>query len=203
MPDKEKDQEPERFNYYSDWKIKVLHCNKCGWEGTFEKGYVEPFDEGMECTCPRCEWQVAPILAMVLYPTDAETEANWDKISEAEKEEHIRHKRLRERWKETILKATSQLPDIDGDNLIFTWDFTIEGNDRWNIIHYKEKVIWKEIAIYESAERFSMVAEILQKKYGPRIADLVPTDASYTWLYGDSLRSEYKVEEARRKLKKP
>jgi len=37
--------EPERFHYYSDWKTKALHCRKCGWEGTFEKGYVEYFDE--------------------------------------------------------------------------------------------------------------------------------------------------------------
>lgn len=46
-------------------------------------------------------------------------------------------------------------------------------------------------------ERFFKVLEILLGKSGPRMHDLVPTRASWLYLYGDSMSASDKVDAVR------
>lgn len=52
------------FRYSDNWKLAVLHCPKCGWKGTFEKGIVEYYRDLMDSSCPVCD----KMLAVVWYP---------------------------------------------------------------------------------------------------------------------------------------
>jgi hypothetical protein len=44
------------------------------------------------------------------------------------------------------------------------------------------------------------VAEILRRRYGSASNDLVPTDSSSDWLYGDHILNANHVEEARKRI---
>jgi hypothetical protein len=72
--------------------------------------------------------------------------------------------------------------------------------DLRTVICYKESVIFSEPAIYEGFDRFAEVARILKSKYGSRLKDLVPTEASGTYLYGDTFRAFSVVDRVRAEL---
>ena len=175
----------EQFNYYDDWKTAILHCD-CGWTGTFEEGLVSYYRELMDSSCPVCyEAFSGSILAIVSYPTLEESEANRKKMSESEKEELDKCKQYLDAWEATCLKSEEELPGIAGQSLTLTWDFLEEGSDRFTVIKHREQEIWRELAGWESKRRFKEVVNILKKKYGSRLSDVVPTPQSELYLYGD------------------
>ena len=63
--------------------------------------------------------------------------------------------------------------------------------------------MWRELALWEGIERFEEVAMILRARYGSRLHDLVPTEASHLYLYGDKLSARGAVEHIRKKLREP
>jgi len=79
--------EEKRFKYFDNWKTEILTCPKCGWKGIFEEGEVEYHGVLMDSSCPDCDWLSSPMLAIVRYPSMQETEANWDKLNDDEKQE--------------------------------------------------------------------------------------------------------------------
>ncbi len=151
----------------------------------------------MDSSCPNCDWLSAPMLAIVSYPTIEEYEANWDKLSEAEKQSVERRKQIIAAWDATWLKSEEQLPDLEGNSLTLTWDGMAVGPDRFTVIKDGETEIWREVACYGGKERFKDVADILKKKYGSRLLDLVPTGRSETYLYGDDWNAVDFVESIR------
>ena len=76
---------------------------------------------------------------------------------------------------------------MEGLSLIFSWDFLEGTPDHFTVIKHGEREIWREIAFWEGSERFAEVVNILKKKYGSRLADVVPTLQSELYLYGDDL----------------
>ncbi len=62
-------------------------------------------------------------------------------------------------------------------------------------------IVWKERAVHEGGERFVDIVDILKRKYGDRLVDMVPTDASGGYLYGDNLVSVDLVDTARASLR--
>jgi hypothetical protein len=60
--------------------------------------------------------------------------------------------------------------------------------------------IWREIVYYEGKRRYFEVAAILRQKYGERLRDLRPTEASYTYLFGDDLSASSEIDSFRRRL---
>ncbi len=194
-------QMAKRFGYYDNWKSAILHCPRCGWKGTFEEGSVEYHREWMDTSCPACDWLSAPILAIVSYPTHGESEANWDKLSQQEKDEVETHKRFLASWEESSLKSEAELPELEGSSLILTWDFEEHGSSSFVVIRHGEREIWREVALYEGFERFEEIVKILMEKYGTRLADVVPTPASEYYLYGDVMRAPDAVKAVRKSIK--
>ncbi|GAB4202456.1 MAG: hypothetical protein OHK0022_25690 [Roseiflexaceae bacterium] len=94
------------------------------------------------------------------------------------------------------LRSPEQLPAIEGDELVFTWD----QHDADSIISCGERLIWREQTGWEVYERFEEIAVILQRKYGARLKDLVPTPGSKWALFGDSSRASGQVAAARAQL---
>lgn len=191
----------KHFGYYENWRTHPLTCPKCGWTGSFEQGSMEHHKALMDSSCPMCSWEDAPMLAIVRFPTMAETEANIDRLSDEEKADYLERKRFLVRLEETSLKSPDDLPDLSAAEIRLSWDFhEDEDQESWTILRHGEQIVWQELAVYEGAERFVEVLEILKRKYGERLVDVVPTDASEVFLYGDRLRFVGMVETARTQL---
>ena len=62
------------FAYDDDWKTEMLECPVCHWRGTFEEGAVEYYEALMDCSCPKCNWSTAPMLAIVAYTQHKNTD---------------------------------------------------------------------------------------------------------------------------------
>jgi len=183
-----------RFNYFDDYKSPILECPKCDWRGTFEQGSVEYYAELMDTSCPKCDVIGAPMLAIVSYPTLEEARANIDRPGIREWVERI--DRGFDEFEAQKLREPGQLPEIDERSFTLVWDFEAgEGSAMSHtLIKHRDTVIFTEPARYEEYRRFGEVAEILKGKYGDRIHDLVPTEKSDWWLYGDSAEGEAFVE---------
>ena len=68
------------------------------------------------------------------------------------------------------------------------------------LIKYGDTIIFREPVVFEGYERFIEVAQVLRSRYGAALHDLVPTDRSSTYLYGDCLSSPRTVDEARERI---
>ena len=190
------------FGYYDDWKTAILTCSKCGWSGTFEQGDVEHYEELMDSSCPACKWPDAPMLAIVSYPTTEESKANWDKLSDEEKAGVARRKHFLAEVEKTSLKSPSELPDLSATEIRLSWDLREDAEGKsWTDIRHADQILWSERAVYEGAERFAEVVGILRRKYGSRLLDVVPTQASESYLYGDDLSAISTVEKTRAGLR--
>ncbi len=188
------------FGYYDDWKSAVLECPRCGWKGTFDQGSVDYYDERMDSSCPRCDGLDAPMLAIVSYPTAEESRANWGKLSDEERRHVAKIERFQADFAARKLRDPSQLPTIASPSFILHWDFAGAEPYCETLIKHGETIIFREPAVYQGYERFIEVAKILRDRYGSALCDLIPTDRSATYLYGDRLPSPQIVAEARRKI---
>jgi hypothetical protein len=143
------------------------------------------------------------MLAIVSYPTIAESEANLDKLSDEEKASLAERKQVLAEVDKTSLKSPDELPDLTGSGIVLTWDFREDRDGQsWTDIRHGERILWSERAVYEGAERFVEVVDILKRRYGDRVVDLVPSDASGIYLYGDHISSIGMVDGARASLRK-
>lgn len=166
-------------DYYGKWKEDSYVCDKCGWKGRGEEGAQgEMFSELFEIECPSCGRR----LDVVLYPTIEESRANWEKVSDADKAMIEAREQFIKESESRCLESPGELPDVEGDNLIFVWDQQ-KGD---TVISYGKEIIWREPAFYEGYSRFEEVAEILKKKYGAKLKDLTPAERSQNYLLGDS-----------------
>ncbi len=84
-------------------------------------------------------------------------------------------------YREKCLSSTDQLPTLPDGEITLTWDMEQDLTQ----IRNGESVIWSEPVVYEGFDRFEQIAHILKDKYGNRLKDLVPTDRSKLFLYGD------------------
>lgn len=91
-----------------------------------------------------------------------------------------------------------QLPELEGETLILTWD-QIEAD---SIILQGDSIIWREKTGWEVYDRFEEIAIILKHKYGKRLVDIVPTPRSFYALYGDSTAASFHVTHVRESLSK-
>lgn len=189
------------FNYFDDaWKTEILECPKCHWLGTFNEASVEYHDELMDSSCPKCDVFKTPMLAIVNYPTLEELRANQDKPGIREYVERIDDGF--DKFEREKLREPEQLPEIDEESFTLTWDFDNSvGDDERTLIKHRDTVIFSEPARWEEYERFHQIAEILKQKYGERISDLIPTERSEMWLYGDRWTAPEYVESVREKLR--
>ena len=184
----------KQFTYDEDWKSAELTCPICGWKGTFEQGDAEYYDELLDCSCPKCSFLTAPILAIVSYYSK--------KAPDSEKQIQNEAQKLKNEWEASTLKSIEQLPDLPEPNLKFAWDWIRDDSNRsYTIIRNGDKEIWREPACYEGYERFREIAHILKQKYGDHIVDLVPSSASETYLLGDDLTASKQITEVRNALR--
>ena len=187
--------------HFDPWREEPLVC-ACGWKGNGgELVQGELFRELYEMDCPVCG---EPRL-IVSLPTIEEAAAHKDQMSGPERELFEKSEAFHERQERGRLVSPDQLPDIEGtDSFVLHWDMNWNVPDafsRTNQIRHGQRVIWEELALYESYPRFAEVARILKSKYGDRLRDLVPTESSETYLWGDRLYAPSFTDEIRQSLR--
>ena len=182
-------------------KTEILECGYCGWKGTFEQGVIEFFEYCIDCRCPECggDDDGPNILAVTSYPTLQQARASSDpdvqKIA-------LAVDAFQAEFDAEKLEDPNQLPEIEANRFTLSWDCMEDplSKNLRTVICYKDSVIFSEPAVYEGFERFAEVARILKSRYGRRLKDLVPTEASGTYLYGDTYRSFSVVKGVRAEL---
>lgn len=178
------------FACYEYDETAEITCPACGWKGSGSAAEMEPYRELFDLSCPKC----GQMLVIVSYPTVEETKeaaAAGNPKAMAELDSALEVEARWNRVAELELKLDSELPEVSGDRLLFEWDFEgdearLEG-DVWTIIRCGDVQVWRELALYEGADRFRAVKEILKARYGDRFVSLTPTEASKLYLYGDRL----------------
>lgn len=98
--------------------------------------------------------------------------------------------------KTLLLACATQLPELEGETLILTWD-QIEAD---SLILQGDSIIWREKTGWQVYDRFEEIAIILKQKYGKRLIDIVPTPRSLYALYGDSTAASFHVTSVRESL---
>ena len=193
----------KQVNYYDYESGRTISCD-CGWSGKCAEGSQEDYRELFDVSCPVCD----QMLLIVPYPTHEETRA-VAATDNPEAELNLVMVEQREaffaRAEEHELTEASELPDLEGDELVIEWDFEEPAEnaghrDKWTILRHGDRVIWREFAFYEGYERFGEVLVILRTRYGERLVDLRPTEDSYNYLCGDVLRAGGMVRSLRKSL---
>lgn len=196
------------FGYYDDWKTARLTCDGCGWEGTFEEGLVEEYDQLMDCACPNCGGAYRKILAIVSFPTLAESRKNWEKLPDIEKDYVVTLEEIREVARSTRPLTVDNLPDIPDEKITLIWELEEDERGIFFTVIKTQSVsdtsteIHREVACWEGFTRFEQVARILRQKYGTRLADIVPTPAGDAFLCGDNHNAHDHVTKVRDSIRK-
>lgn len=94
-------------------------------------------------------------LLIVSYPTLAESRTNWSKLSEGERAEVEAIELFNRRFEATRLKAPSQLPEIEGNDIVLEWDFADTSpaqagggaSSRETVIRHGKFEVWREPAL--------------------------------------------------------
>ncbi len=192
------------MQYWDHDADAAVTCPSCGWAGP-SRGLGDLHDDFFDVTCPTCD----TMLLIVNYPTLAETQAAaaagnrraQDGLADIEEKDRA-HREWKRRVSETMLRATSALPNLDGDQLVIDWDFEEHDNDQWTILRHGGVEIWREVAFWDGIGRFAEVAEILRARYGTRPIELRPTPASELWLWGDKLHAPHTVDDINAKRRR-
>ena len=92
-----------------------------------------------------------------------------------------------------------------------TWDWEDAGRDwedvvrgewgDWYVLRWGDEVLWREPAFWEDYETFLTVADVLRRKYGPRLKDVVPSGSAESNMWADRLSAPSWIEEARRRVR--
>lgn len=179
------------FNWFDNWKTESIACSKCGWQGAIDMDSTGEFDQLLDFRCPKCD----EMLAIISFPTPDEVREHRDELSAEEQGFYARQMELDAEFEKNHLESPDQLPAITADHLVLVWDieFNSQGESAgptYTTIKHEGQVIWRERAYYECVARFNEVVKILRQKYGDRLKALIPTSASHTYLYGDSISAQ-------------
>ena len=183
-------------NFYEYDRDATITCPACGWSGTCSAN--ENFTwELVDVCCGSCD----KMLLIVPHPTHEQTRkaaAEGNEKAKADIQLVEEREAFFARAKEHSLTSASQLPDLEGDDVVIEWDFDdkerAEGKNSWTVLRHQGQEIWREVAFYEGINRFEEVLWILREKYGTRMAELRPTQASITYLCGDDLGASSRID---------
>jgi len=181
------------MNHYYEYKKESFKCSECGWTGKGAKTEIgEIFESVFEIDCPKCGNKVGS----VMYPTEKEMLKYG---TEEEKREIRERKEYLDKRNEPALTSAEQLPEIEGDNLVFKIVEKEIDNYPYILIMHNDELIWQEMVGYEYFERFITLGKMFKKKYGSRMTDFISPDSVY--LYGDNIRAAWIVEDFIKSLK--
>lgn len=182
---------------FEDWRGASFTCAQCSWSGPGRQARLtalSAFDYFLRC--PACD----RILGAMKAPTLDEAREHWADLGDDMRAQIAELEQRRSDYGQRRLERPEQLPQLDDRALLLTWDLTSrEGGDI--VIRHGDHVVWREPAYYENYTRFEEIARVLTLKYGARLADLVPTETSELFLYGDRVSAPEYVRRIRERLR--
>ncbi len=187
------------MNYYK-FQVEQQRCEACGWVGTGEQTERgETYESLFEFHCPACGVK----MGICSYPTWKEAEEAWDLVPEADRVQFRVQQALGNIVDATRLKRADELPPIHEPSFTLTWDVEERENfpHNWTVVRLGDRVIWREVALWEDGYRFIEIADILRDRYGNAFVDMEPTRESWDCLYGDCLAMPGIVDRARERLR--
>ena len=138
--------------------------------------------------CPQCDHGVG----YLVFPNLTETEeaaaaGNQEAIQDLpEARDRLKRRQARlAKFEREELKSSSQLPDLQGESLEFTWDFVQMDEENYQVIRTGEAEVWRELAFWDNIPSFNEIKSLLRERYGARFKSLTPTEDSLDWLTGD------------------
>jgi len=166
-------------NYTEEWMKREYTCSGCSWSGTGGETARGIMYRGtyLELTCPTC----SEFLDVLILPAEKGCAHSREGLSEEQLKAKEAEDEQERRYREQCLASAGQLPDLPEGEITLSWDMEQDQTQ----IRNGETVVWSEPVAYEGFDRFEQVAVILKEKYGSRLKDLVPTDRSKLFLYGD------------------
>jgi hypothetical protein len=185
-----------QFSVYDPYEGTEVECPNCGEIHSLERYGGDYQGDCLRIECTGCN----QILAFIWFAT--KEEAEWAGDQSTVKMFEIMDRRT-QRFKQECLRSPKQLPEIDELQFTLEWhtqERRESGGESYTLIKYNGTVIFRELAFYENGSRYGEVARILKARYGDRLKDLVPTQAGWLYLGGDSFASLRKVEDARNAL---
>ena len=173
------------LSYYGYDEEAPLECPR-GWRGRVGEGSREYYAELFDVSCPECD----AMLLIVGYPTIDETKAEAARgtpraIRDLPQVEQI--EAFQRRFDAERLKSANELPELEGDALEFLWDFDATNGHSHTILRVGTHEVWREPALWDGADRFFEIKQLLKERYGDRFRSLTPTEPSKLYLYGDRL----------------
>jgi hypothetical protein len=190
--------------FYGTWRTDPMECSKCGWAGKGnELVEGEMFRELFELDCPRCRTRMLAIP----FPTIEESRANWDMVNESDKQMVEARERFLAHAMESMLTLPEQLPDIHSGEIVIVWDedwaYTRSsgGPDRTTVLRWNDRILWSEPTFYDGIYRLEEVADLLMRKYGNNLKDLIPTKKSEAWLWGDLNSVDVRIDRIRSRIR--
>ncbi len=183
------------------WKEMLFTCRHCGRETIGSQLVVGDFNEGgfnLDCTgCHR-------LVACVSHPhinevLDHSGELPPDVLAEARE-----FAKGYAKFQKSKLLRPSQLPEIELDHIVLIWDARYlpeDHNEIEIIIRCGEREIYRGPGFWECYDYFISACKVLRKKYGDRLYDVIPTERTYFYLWGDRLSAPCYVNEMRKRLR--
>ena len=107
-----------QFGYFENWQTEPIHCDVCGWVGTFEQGLTELYSALVDCHCPQCPDGIHTMLAIVSFPTLEEAVQKRDQLTPEEQEHLDKTVAFRRRFAALKLKSPHLLPAIDAESFL-------------------------------------------------------------------------------------
>jgi len=178
---------------YFEYRKSKVSCPKCAWSGfghetRSQLTTLDAFEHG----CPGCGER----LEITAVPAAEEAQ----ELTDVERQAVEKSERAHRAYLAATLRSPEQLPELEGDTLVLEWDHVQEPDGAHLVIRTGERIVWQEPAYFECFRRFGEIAHLLTLKFGPRLADLVPTEASLPYLYGDEITAERRVALIRRRI---
>jgi hypothetical protein len=165
--------------YSEEWMKKEYTCSSCSWSGTGGDSARGLLYRGkfLELTCPTC----SASLDVLILPAEKGCAHSQEGLPAEQLKAKADAEEQERQYREKCLSSAAQLPDLPDGEITLGWDMEQDQT----LIRNGEAVIWSEPVAYEGFDRFEQIALILKEKYGTRLKDLVPTDRSKLFLYGD------------------
>lgn len=160
------------------WGKSEIDCPHCKWRGRPKMSMVE-FDvtfrrgEPAAFHCPACFKDIG----FVDFFSFEDALANWDDLSEESRAIALHNAAVDRLRRSPRLVGPAQLPDLEGDELRFTWHLEKGEMGSAIVLSVGDRTVWSQLlgAESEGFNVYSRVASILKERYGARVRDFVPT----------------------------
>jgi hypothetical protein len=159
------------FRWFDRWEETLLTCSVCNWKGYATSKEMEPDESmlhtGAEFRCPSCSQL---LLAVDYSATTDEIVAHWDILDRNTRAAVLCTPQRMELFERDRLRSLKDLPDLKKGPDFLTWHLVRhKDGEVSNSLRHGGRVLWIQLALWDGADEFLRVAEILRQRYGGTI----------------------------------